>query len=269
MIDYPHLDELVTSVTSWSVDIQLRESLNSPGMSAEYALLNSTGREAAAAAAVVVDGRVWAELYVSRDRAPGFSADDVILLRLLASSIGLMRSAYSLALSAEAGGKDALTGLSLRPAIDQAINGAPSGAGVIVAAFDIDGLERINDEFGHAAGDRLIVTAADALRTHVGALPGATVVRWGGDEFVAAVVATDVDIVVEACAEAQRVVRSALPRTDLSCGVASDRDLRGPLGSGRPLLRLADATLYRAKRSGLNVPLRSWSGQVHWGGVRG
>jgi diguanylate cyclase len=51
-----------------------------------------------------------------------------------------------------------------------------------VALIDLDNLKRINDAFGHAAGDRLLCHLTQAL--HRGLRPTDTLYRWGGDEFL-------------------------------------------------------------------------------------
>jgi diguanylate cyclase (GGDEF)-like protein len=56
-----------------------------------------------------------------------------------------------------------------------------SGA-MVLAFIDVDGLKDVNDAGGHAAGDQLLKSVADGLRT---GLRGADLVfRYGGDEFV-------------------------------------------------------------------------------------
>ena len=54
---------------------------------------------------------------------------------------------------------------------------------VLITYFDVDGLKRVNDELGHAEGDKLLVAAADVLRTAFREQD--VVARLGGDEFVA------------------------------------------------------------------------------------
>jgi diguanylate cyclase (GGDEF)-like protein/PAS domain S-box-containing protein len=54
---------------------------------------------------------------------------------------------------------------------------------VLIMYFDLDGLKRVNDEKGHAHGDRLLVAAADVLRAAFRERD--VVARLGGDEFVA------------------------------------------------------------------------------------
>ncbi len=208
---------------------------------------------------VVVDGRVWGRLVARHPGPAGWTAGDLAVLQLCAAQLGLVRSVRALCTAeGAAGGRDALTGLLTREAIDRALDAGRDAPDLIIAAFDLDGLKVVNDRYGHAAGDRLIVAAANALQESVGGLPGAVVARVGGDEFAAVVAGADVESVTQACAHAMSQVTSFQPASGLSCGVATRRDLHSDVRSGRPLLRLADATLYRAKKSRLSVPLRAW-----------
>jgi diguanylate cyclase (GGDEF)-like protein/PAS domain S-box-containing protein len=60
-----------------------------------------------------------------------------------------------------------------------------AGRGAALLFADLDGLKRINDAHGHAAGDEALISVAHALREVVGAQ--GLVARWSGDEFVALV----------------------------------------------------------------------------------
>lgn len=51
-----------------------------------------------------------------------------------------------------------------------------------VLALDIDRFKAVNDQHGHAVGDRVLTSVARTLTDHLPA--GASVARWGGDEFV-------------------------------------------------------------------------------------
>jgi diguanylate cyclase (GGDEF)-like protein len=55
------------------------------------------------------------------------------------------------------------------------------GHGFAVLVLDINGLKRVNDAFGHAAGDRMLMGVAAAVRATVRTID--TPVRMGGDEF--------------------------------------------------------------------------------------
>jgi len=82
--------------------------------------------------------------------------------------------------------EDDLTGLLNRRGIalvgDQIVASARrSGNAVHCVFLDVDGLKEVNDRLGHAAGDRVLLSVADAVRAAVRS--GDVVARWGGDEF--------------------------------------------------------------------------------------
>ncbi|GLY97750.1 GGDEF domain-containing protein [Actinoplanes sp. NBRC 103695] len=80
---------------------------------------------------------------------------------------------------------DQLTGLLNRQELHQRLSRAVqrgSGGGPVVHFLDLNGFKPINDRYGHAAGDRVLVEIAERLRATVRATD--TVARLGGDEFV-------------------------------------------------------------------------------------
>lgn len=123
-----------------------------------------------------------------------------------------------------------------------------------ILMLDIDHFKQVNDDFGHAAGDRVLRAVAERITTSVRAVD--LVARYGGEEFV--VIMPDTAI-ADAHAIAERVRRavSDLPFTEagrsrhltVSIGVAGlgDADVEGD-----DLLARADAALYLAKRAGRN-----------------
>ncbi len=93
---------------------------------------------------------------------------------------------------------DALTGLSNRLAFREALDTrlrALQGAGRQLALLfaDIDDFKRINDTLGHEAGDEVLLQVAGRIDRVVKAIPGvdAMVARFGGDEFVTLLQASD------------------------------------------------------------------------------
>ncbi len=93
---------------------------------------------------------------------------------------------------------DALTGLSNRLAFREALDTrlrALQGAGRQMALLfaDIDDFKRINDTLGHEAGDEVLLQVAGRIDRVVKAIPGvdAMVARFGGDEFVTLLQASD------------------------------------------------------------------------------
>jgi diguanylate cyclase (GGDEF)-like protein len=82
--------------------------------------------------------------------------------------------------------EDDLTGLLNRRGIalvgDQIVASARRAGNAVHCVFlDVDGLKDVNDRLGHAAGDRVLLSVADAVRAAVRS--GDVVARWGGDEF--------------------------------------------------------------------------------------
>ncbi len=158
--------------------------------------------------------------------------------------------------------EDALTGLANRWAFSEALDGAlaalAEGAseGVGVALVDIDRFKLVNDAFGHAAGDRLLVEVAGRL---VGAAPeGSLLARLGGDELL--VLHPDVAD-VDASADRTRAVLSAFDAPfevegepvalTASVGVAQTGPTSaGGVVDGAELLRRAEVAMYRAKDAG-------------------
>ena len=110
--------------------------------------------------------------------------------------------------------------------------------------FDLDGLKRINDQYGHAVGSRAICRVADALRLNCRAID--TAGRYGGDEFALVLPETGKDAAREV---ARRICESIakqgdLPRITASVGVAVYPQ-EGESVSG--ILASADRALYREK----------------------
>jgi diguanylate cyclase (GGDEF)-like protein/PAS domain S-box-containing protein len=148
---------------------------------------------------------------------------------------------------------DPLTGLAnrtlLRDRLEHALARSaretqPTG----VLFIDLDNFKTVNDRFGHAAGDAVLVELAARLRTAV--RPADTVARLGGDEFI--VVCEDVD-----CAAATalgRRLEEAIRRPLMVGGVAHrlSASIGIALGHDDPegLLAGADAAVYRAKAAG-------------------
>jgi diguanylate cyclase (GGDEF)-like protein/PAS domain S-box-containing protein len=152
---------------------------------------------------------------------------------------------------------DALTGLPnrvlLADRLDQAlVRSSRNGHPVAVLFLDLDRFKLINDSLGHAAGDQVIVTAAERLLATVRSVD--TVGRFGGDEFV--VIAEQHDESLPAASLAERinaVLRD--PFTVEGSEVFLSASIGIALGTGGDatadgLLRDADAAMYRAKEGG-------------------
>jgi diguanylate cyclase (GGDEF)-like protein len=70
-----------------------------------------------------------------------------------------------------------------------------TGQPFVLAFIDVDGLKATNDTLGHAAGDRLLRKIVEAVRSHLRSYD--LIVRFGGDEFVCALLALDIEKATE------------------------------------------------------------------------
>jgi diguanylate cyclase len=126
------------------------------------------------------------------------------------------------------------------------------GRPLSLICFDLDQFKAINDQHGHAAGDRVLVAVTTATRELLRA--NHLLFRWGGDEFVILLSHTTAQ---EAEAFAQHMCRSIaasvvalhLPAITISVGVATGDPGRTTAGD---LVKTADAAVYRAKSLGRN-----------------
>ena len=125
------------------------------------------------------------------------------------------------------------------------------GTAISVLFADIDHFKRVNDAFGHEAGDRVLAATAEAFRDM--ARETDTLIRWGGEEFVLVLphtTAHDAVILIERLGRrGLGGLPDALPVT-VSIGVAH---LPGDgVRDAYELVALADKRMYRAKQAGRN-----------------
>lgn len=161
---------------------------------------------------------------------------------------------------------DALTGLANRRAMETVLQRDLSRAErdqteLSILTVDVDHFKRVNDTYGHAVGDVVLVHIANALRE--GLRAGDISARAGGEEFVVILPSTPLSgalIAAErlrARIEAARiVVEGTTIAITASIGAAS---IRGPGCAARAddLLRRSDDALYQAKRAGRNRVVHS------------
>lgn len=147
---------------------------------------------------------------------------------------------------------DPLTALANRRRFEMRLADLQRGpAGGCVALFDLDHFKRINDEYGHAAGDRVLQTFATIARACV--REGDLVARIGGEEFGVLLPGASVGQARIVCERVRATVASTATavgdiqvRITVSAGIAAiGADAGG-------VMRDADAALYRAKNEGRN-----------------
>ncbi len=162
----------------------------------------------------------------------------------------------------EISSRDALTGLANRRSFDLALareidRVARSGEPALLLVLDIDHFKRVNDRFGHRAGDMVIQAVAGALLDSV--RPMDLVARIGGEEFA---------IILPSCASAfgetvAERIRRRVARMPVAVGAGEQIAVSISVGGAfapqwvrsTPTLWVerADQQLYRAKAMGRNL----------------
>lgn len=150
---------------------------------------------------------------------------------------------------------DSLTGLYNRLKLDQVLTdefkrSCRYGSAFALILLDVDRFKAVNDNFGHAVGDQVLVEMGRLLKHGTRSVD--VVGRWGGEEFL--IICSDTEFKgAVALAEKLRQMIEGHPfpvvgQTTASFGVST-------FGSGDTIagmLARADSALYRSKRSGRN-----------------
>ncbi|WP_203826901.1 GGDEF domain-containing protein [Actinoplanes palleronii] len=182
------------------------------------------------------------------------AACTVMFLLVMARMAGLV------AAQRRAADTDGLTGISNRRHFEETLasecrRAARAGYGIGLLMIDIDHFKKINDTYGHPAGDRVLSEVARRLSS--GNRAGLLLARYGGEEFIALIPHVGAGE-LPAIAERNRLAVAELPfaATDqtlitvtASVGAAS---APGHLADPAELLRAADQALYAAKAAGRN-----------------
>jgi diguanylate cyclase (GGDEF)-like protein len=151
---------------------------------------------------------------------------------------------------------DQLTDLANRTLFEEALDGLTSGENEItraaLAIIDLDRFKQVNDTFGHPVGDKLLVTIAGILKSHIS--DDDLAVRLGGDEF--AILFTDPAALADVEALSRRIIADIMQpmvidghqiEVGASIGIAFFPD-HGRTASA--LMSRADAALYEVKGNG-------------------
>ncbi|PHO03666.1 GGDEF domain-containing protein [Rhodobacteraceae bacterium 4F10] len=183
-------------------------------------------------------------LYLIEAKSAAMEASRKLNQRLQGAMIAAEEQAFT----------DTLTGLKNRRALDMILGRwLESGRPLVVAQMDLDYFKRVNDTFGHAAGDHVLQTVARILVEET--REGDCVARTGGDEFVLLLSGALSD--KKLAGFANRVIsriEKPIPfnadecKISTSLGFAPSETTAGL--SAETLLVQADTALYDAKRRG-------------------
>lgn len=151
--------------------------------------------------------------------------------------------------------RDALTPLLNRRAFMRELNRVRTfaqryGSPASLVYFDLDGLKRVNDRFGHAAGDAALKAVAERLAANV--RESDIVGRMGGDEFAVILVQADhATAGMKAEALVRAVEREPMSFGDWSAPIHVSYGVREISSEAEPeaLVAEADAAMYARKRA--------------------
>jgi diguanylate cyclase (GGDEF)-like protein len=164
---------------------------------------------------------------------------------------------------------DGLTELPNRRHFEEALEAEISraerfGGSLALILADLDDFKQVNDRYGHQAGDDVLQTFADILRTTVREIDLPS--RYGGEEFAVLLPQTDLDGAHELAERLRRALAArpmsthpgGLVAVTASFGVAAFPDAPTPAA----LFASADEALYRAKRAGKNCVVSADAGTI-------
>ncbi|MGB8331938.1 MAG: GGDEF domain-containing protein [Polyangiales bacterium] len=127
------------------------------------------------------------------------------------------------------------------------------GRPLTLVLCDIDHFKRVNDEFGHLAGDHVLKELAQLAKSRI--RPDDLIARYGGEELALVLPETDLTGGVRIAEELRKMIagqRFVFEDEDIdltiSCGVAQ----LDPMWQSHDFIRAADERLYEAKRAGRN-----------------
>jgi diguanylate cyclase len=154
--------------------------------------------------------------------------------------------------------EDVLTGALNRRGLDQTLSREVArshriNSKLTLAMLDLDHFKKINDEFGHTAGDQMLMHFATVIRSVL--RKSDALVRYGGEEFTLVLPDTDARGTLLVLGRLQQLMQrfplnfeGRQINTTYSAGVAVLREDE----NGHALLRRADEALYQAKDAGRN-----------------
>lgn len=148
---------------------------------------------------------------------------------------------------------DFLTGIKNRNGMSRAVTRGSHGAGVVM--FDIDNFKKLNDRFGHEAGDHALQAVADCIKPLL--RKSDLMARWGGEEFLVVADCADETDLAELAerlrARIEAKVGPSLAPLHHKVTASFGASIMEPGETGLdPVIERADAALYRAKSLGRN-----------------
>jgi diguanylate cyclase (GGDEF)-like protein len=253
-----------TNLVGASAQELFGESIATPGAGeTEIVVQFASGRtEFQVRASLLIDRyhRGLGTVFVARDVTEANNQ----IRRLAAAHAQLVRQVETIELLradlAELASRDTLTGLYNRRHLVEGFASMiaaaeRTGEPLTVALFDVDRFKSVNDDYGHLAGDAVLVGLAQLMSEQ--APVGALVARWGGEEFFVALPGADAatglafaDDLRRRCELNVIVVDGRMILCTLSGGVAAYPASGTTM---EDLFHAVDVSMYEAKNAGRNL----------------
>lgn len=121
-----------------------------------------------------------------------------------------------------------------------------------VIFVDLDGLKKINDKYGHKAGDKYIKTCAKVLKKNLRDLD--IIARWGGDEFVIGLLGTDESEAVKIAEKLRIKINNIKIKGIPGGGFSASFGVMAAVGHNHKVSKIqefiskADTAMYKAKK---------------------
>jgi diguanylate cyclase (GGDEF)-like protein len=254
--DYAPLGMLLEAQVGWVADIDSGD----PG-DPSVRLLRELDKRSGMSVPIPGQGRIWGELYVTRDHDQEPYTDlDLDLGVAVGAQVGAaLVTAEHLKRFEHQMHIDPLTGLAGRGAVDDQLQAALSssaaeGTSAALVLVDLVGLRDLLTTDGRQAVDQVIRRTAALVSAAAGRIDTAVAGRYDWDRFCVLVRDRPADDTVELAEWLVREVRRLLP-VMVACGIAATDDIAGPTPSSDRLVRLAEAAQSRARSAGGIVPV--------------
>ncbi len=195
------------------------------------------------------------ELVVYRGRK--FSAEELEFFEnVLCALVYPLRNSIQFKQATMMAHRDALTGVNNRSTFDDALEreiglAHRQNVDCSMLVIDIDLFKKVNDTYGHSAGDVILKAVAESIQEHVRATD--LVFRYGGEEFVAILNNADCEtayVIADRVLDAVRETTVEYQGQALSVSVSIGLSCLDTQDGATDLFDRADAALYKAKDSG-------------------
>ena len=126
------------------------------------------------------------------------------------------------------------------------------GLDIALGIVDVDDFKSINDTFGHAEGDKVLVGISDMLKGQINKIPSSVIGRWGGEEFFFMLPKVSIDEAYKLLDEIRQKISDTkydeVGSRTISVGITEYQEG----DTADDVFQRADEALYEAKGSGKN-----------------